>query len=120
MPQDLIFDSQLEQAKQSARFLYLIHGASFFFSLGLFSIIPLIINYVKRPETAGSFVHSHHTWMIRSFWIYVLCMVMVALLAITLVGIPLAWLLFVFAWLWKAYRLITGFIDLNNNRPMPA
>jgi uncharacterized membrane protein len=24
------------------------------------------------------------------------------------------------AWLWMAYRIIRGFLDLNNNRPMPV
>jgi uncharacterized membrane protein len=24
------------------------------------------------------------------------------------------------AWLWHAYRLIKGFMDLNNNRAMPV
>jgi uncharacterized membrane protein len=47
-------------------------------------------------------------------------MVVAVLLAITIVGIPLAWLVGLAAWIWKAYRLIRGFIDLNNNRPMPV
>jgi uncharacterized membrane protein len=80
----------------------------------------VIVNYIKRPETAGTMVYSHHSWMIRSFWIYIGCMVVAVLLAITIVGIPLAWLVGLAAWIWKAYRLIRGFIDLNNNRPMPV
>ena len=41
-------------------------------------------------------------------------------LAITIIGIPLAWLVGAAAWLWMAYRIIRGFLDLNNNRPMPV
>jgi uncharacterized membrane protein len=120
MAQELVFDSGLEDAKQFARILYIVHMLTFFFSLGMLSIIPIIVNYIKRPDTAGTMVYSHHTWMIRSFWIYIGCMVVAFLLAITIVGIPLAWLVAVAAWIWKAYRLIRGFIDLNNNRPMPV
>jgi uncharacterized membrane protein len=58
--------------------------------------------------------------MIRSFWIYIICMAAAVLLAFTIILIPLAWLLGLGAWLWKAYRLIRGFIDLNNNRAMPV
>jgi uncharacterized membrane protein len=120
MTQQLVLDRGLEDAKQLARILYLVHGATFFFSLGLLSFLPLIVNYIKRPDTVGTLVHSHHTWMIRSFWIYIICLFVAILLAITLIGIPLAWLLGLGAWLWKAYRLIRGFVDLNNNRAMPV
>lgn len=118
MSQQLVLDSKLEEGKQTARVVYVVHAITFFFSLGLFSFIPLIINYIKRPETVGTLVYSHHTWMIRSFWFYVLWMTVAWVLAVTIIGIPLAFLLWGVTWLWKAYRLIKGFIDLNNNRAM--
>ncbi len=120
MSQQLVLDSSIEETKQFARILYIVHGLTFFFSFGLLSIIPLIVNYVKRPYTEGTLVHSHHTWMIRSFWFYILWLVVAGALFVTIIGIPLAWLVGVGAWVWKAYRLIRGFVDLNNNRPMPV
>jgi len=120
MSNELVMDNNVEDAKQFARILYLVHGLTFFFSLGLLSFIPLIVNYVKRPYTEGTLVHSHHTWMIRSFWFYVLWMVVAGALWVTIFLIPLGWALGIAAWLWKAYRLIKGFVDLNNNRPMPV
>lgn len=118
MSQDLVLESKVEDAKQLARILYIVHGLTFFFSLGMLSILPIIVNYIKRPDTVGTLVHSHHTWMIRSFWYYVLWVVVGGIMFATLILIPLAWLVWVAAWVWKAYRLIRGFIDLNNNRPM--
>lgn len=120
MSQQLVLDSNIEDAKQFARLMYIAHALTFFFSLGMLSIIPVIVNYVKRPYTEGTLVYSHHTWMIRSFWFYALWMVVGFVLFITIIGIPLAWLVWVGAWVWKAYRLIRGFVDLNNNRPMPV
>jgi uncharacterized membrane protein len=120
MSQELVFDSGLEDQKQFARILYVVHMITFFFSLGMLSFLPLIANYIKRPDTTGSLVHSHHTWMIRSFWIYIISMAVAVVLAFTIIGIPLAWLVGVVAWVWKAYRLIRGFIDLNSNRAMPV
>ena len=120
MSQQLVLDSNLEEAKQTARILYVVHALTFFFSFGLLSFIPLIINFVKRPYTEGTIVYSHHTWMIRSFVFYILWLVVAGVLFATIIGIPLAWLVGVGAWLWKAYRLIKGFVDLNNNRPMPV
>lgn len=118
MSQELVLDDKLSDAKQLARILYVVHGLTFFFSLGLLSILPIIVNYIKRPDTEGTLVHSHHTWMIRSFWYYMIWMVVGGVLFLTIIGIPVAWLVWTVAWVWKAYRLIRGFIDLNNNRPM--
>jgi uncharacterized membrane protein len=120
MSQQLVSDSGIEEAKQFARILYVVHGLTFFFSLGMLSFIPLIVNFVKRGYTEGTIVHSHHTWMIRSFFYYLLWMVVGGFLFATFIGIPLAWLVWTLAWLWKAYRLIKGFVDLNNNRAMPV
>ena len=95
-------------------------ACTFFFSLGMLSFLPLIVNYIKRPDTSGTMVYSHHSWMIRSFWFYVIWMGVGFVLFATIIGIPVAWLVWALAWLWKAYRLIRGFLDLNNNKPMPV
>ena len=73
-----------------------------------------------QTATEGTLVHSHHTWMIRSFWWFVVWMAVGGILFITLVGIPLAYLVWGVAWLWKAYRLIRGFIALEANEALPV
>jgi uncharacterized membrane protein len=118
MAQELVLDSQLQARKNLAWWLYLFHAASLVFSMGLFSFIPLIISYLKRPDTAGTFVYSHHTWQITSFWWYLVWLGVGAVLFITVIGIPLAWAGVTLAWLWKAYRLIKGFFALGDNRPV--
>jgi len=120
MTQELIIERNVEDEKNTARLLYIAHGLTFFFSLGLLSIIPLIFNYIKRDATQGTMVYSHHSWMIRSFWFYALWMAVGFILFATIIGIPLAWLVWAVAWVWKAYRLIRGFLDLNSNKPMPV
>jgi len=120
MQQDLVLGDRLEVAKNVAWWLYMGHAISFVFSLGTFSFVPLIINYLKRDDTAGTYVHSHHTWMIRSFWWYLFWMALGVLLAFTVVGLLLAVPMWVVAWIWKAYRLLKGFLDLNENKPMPV
>lgn len=120
MSQELVLERNVEDSKHMARILYVIHGLTFFFSLGMLSIVPVIINYIKRPESAGTLVHSHHTWMIRSFWWYVVWMAVGGVLVLTVIGIPVAWAVFFVAWVWKAYRLVRGFLDLNSNRAMPV
>lgn len=120
MSQDTYFDLAFESKKSLLWWLYLLHGASLLFSLGAFSFIPLILNYLKRGSTNGTFLQSHHNWQIRSFWWYLVWMTVGGLLFLTIIGIPLAALVCFGAWVWKAYRLIRGFIDLGNNQPMPT
>ncbi|MFP5393580.1 MAG: DUF4870 family protein [Gammaproteobacteria bacterium] len=124
MSQELVMDRRIEDEKNTARMLYFVHGATFVLSLGLLSILPVLFNYSKRPETAGTLVYSHHTWMIRSFWYYALWMTIGGLVMVTLglllIGIPIAWTIWALAWVWKAYRLIRGFLDLNSNKAMPV
>jgi uncharacterized membrane protein len=120
MAQELVYERGIEDAKQFARILYIAHALTFFFSLGLLSVLVLIVNYVRRPETLGTMVYSHHTWMIRSFWFYALWMVLGGFVWITLIGIPIAMAIWGLAWLWMAYRIIRGFLDLNSNKPMPV
>lgn len=119
MSQELVLENHLESTKNLAWCLYLAHAASFLFSLGLLSFIPLFINYIKRQDAIGTFVHSHHNWQIRSFWWYLLWMLVGGILFMSIIGIMLGWLVWTGAWLWKAYRLLKGFVDLNDNKAMP-
>jgi uncharacterized membrane protein len=120
MTQELVLESKTESEKNTARLLYIVHALTFFFSLGVLSVVPLVINYSKRPDTEGTLVYSHHTWMIRSFWWYVFWMVLGGVLFATFILIPVAWVIWGVAWLWKAYRLIRGFIAINANEAVSA
>lgn len=115
---NLVFDHKLESIKNFAWWFYIFHALSMLFTLGALSFIPVLLSYLKRGEAAGTFVYSHHNWQISSFWIYLACLVAGWLLFITFIGIPFAFLLWGAAWLWKAYRLVTGIMTLNRNEPI--
>jgi uncharacterized membrane protein len=34
----------------------------------MFSVIAMIVNYVKRPDLPDDFFRSHFRWQARSFW----------------------------------------------------
>ena len=118
MAQELILDARTDSNKSWAWWLYLGHALSMFFTLGAASLIPLILNYVKRGDTEGTFVHSHHGWMIRSFWWYLVWVCVGWVLFATIIGMPLAAVVWIGAWLWKVYRIIRGWMALNNNAPI--
>ena len=89
------------------------------FVTGWPSIIAVIINYVKRGDVRGSYLDSHFSWQIRTFWYALLWLLVATLLIFTLVGIPLAWLLGVGVGIWVLYRIIRGWITLGSGKPMP-
>ena len=89
------------------------------FLTGWPSIIAIILNYVKRSDTRGTHLESHFRWQIRTFWFTLLWIVVAGLLAITVVGIPLAIVLVVVVGLWVLYRMLRGILRLMDDEPMP-
>jgi uncharacterized membrane protein len=88
------------------------------FVFGLSSIIAVIINYLKRGEASGTFLESHFRWQIRTFWFALLWCVIGGMLIITLVGIPLALVVFFAAGVWAIYRIVRGWLALRDRKPM--
>src|SRR3954467_5326543 len=64
------------------------------FLTGWPSIIAVILNYLKRGETRGTWLESHFRWQIRTFWFGLLWIALCVLFIIgTLgIGILIAWL----------------------------
>jgi uncharacterized membrane protein len=90
------------------------------FITGWPSLIAVVLSYVKRGEARGTFLESHFRWQIRTFWFALLWLLLAGALAITLIGIPLALLLAVGAGLWVLYRVVRGWISLNDQKAMPV
>lgn len=95
------------------------HGLIVFAPLvGLAGIVGVIIAYVKRGDARGTWVASHFTWLIRTFWWSLLWGVIGAVAFITIIGIPIAIALFVGASIWGIYRVIRGFLSFKDSAPM--
>jgi uncharacterized membrane protein len=84
------------------------------------SILAVILNYVKRPDVRGTYLESHFRWQIRTFWWAFLWFLIAIGLFMTIIGIPIAWLMFVAAGIWVLYRIVRGWLALNEERAMPA
>jgi uncharacterized membrane protein len=90
------------------------------FLTGWPSIIAVILNYVKRSDVRGTWLDSHFSWQIRTFWYALLWVVIAAILFVTLIGIPFAWAIWVITGIWVLYRIIRGWLALVSERPMPT
>ncbi len=90
------------------------------FLTGWPSIIAVILNYAKRSEVSGTYLASHFSWQIRTFWFALLWVAIAFLLGITIIGIPFALVIVAGAGIWVLYRIIRGWLALQEQRPMSS
>lgn len=91
--------------------------------LTIIGIIGVIVAYVKRSDSRGTWVESHMTWLIRTFWWSTLWAligwVVLVLLAIVLIGFALGPLIWAVTAIWVLYRVIKGIVYYKDQRPIP-
>jgi uncharacterized membrane protein len=114
--------------------IYALHALSVLIGLGSFhtivggfvwgvpSIVAVVMNYLRRADTRGTYLESHFRWQIRTFWYAVLWDIIIWLvslpLMLILIGFPLFWAAHVALGIWIAYRVIRGWVSLRDHRPM--
>jgi uncharacterized membrane protein len=103
----------------------LAHGFPLILPLfGLIGIVGLVIAYVKRGEATGSWLASHYRWLIRTFWFSALWgvvgWIVFWVLLIILVGIVIAYAIWVATTVWVIYRVIRGYLLFKESQPVPG
>ena len=89
------------------------------FLTGWPSIIAVIINYVKRAEVRDTWLDSHFSWQLRTFWFALLWLAVGGVLFATVVGIPVAIAVWLITGVWVLYRLIRGWLALGSRQVLP-
>jgi len=88
------------------------------FLTGWPSILAVILNYARRGEVRGTWLESHFRWQIRTFWFAFAWVLLAFALFVTVIGIPLAFLIVVVTGVWVLYRIVRGWLALNDERPV--
>ena len=78
------------------------------FITGITMIAAIIVDYMKYGEAKGTWLESHFSWQIRTFWWALLWTVIGCLTSVILIGFVI---LFVNA-IWVVYRIVRGYIKL--------
>ena len=104
--------SDAKELKTLATVVYALQAAGFF--VGLTWIVAVVINYVKRDDVRGTWLESHFTWQIRTFWWGLLWAVVGGILVLVVVGFAV---LFADA-VWIIYRIVKGWLKLSENKPV--
>ena len=96
--------------KTLAMVVYALQGLGFI--NGITWIVAVIIDYVKKDDAAGTWLASHYSWQIRTFWWGLLWGVIGGILVFVVVG----FLVLAADAIWIIYRIVKGWLRLSENR----
>ena len=92
------------------------------FVFGIPSIIAVIMNYARQSEARGTYLESHFSWQIRTFWFALLWSLIVWALSLPLmlvvIGFGTLALGLALVGIWVVYRVLRGWLALRDQRPV--
>lgn len=108
-----ILPAREQAAKKLTTLIYILHAAGSLTG-GLTTIAAIIMIYIKREEVAGTLFESHFRWQLRTFWFGFLWIFIGALLTMVFIG----GFVLIAAGIWYIYRLVKGYLNLNDSKAM--
>jgi uncharacterized membrane protein len=106
-------DDKLDSLKTLTTVIYGLYALSMF--AGISAVVAIVLNYIKADDARGTWLESHFSWQIRTFWWSVVWLVVGGLTWIILIG----WIVWGVAFVWFVYRIAKGWLNLNDGKPMP-
>ena len=107
-------DEKLASLKTLNHVTYALYALSLL-GFGTTAIVAIVLNYIKRDDARGTWLESHFSWQIRTFWWSVVWAVLGFITMIILIG----WVIWGIASIWFIYRIAKGWLNLNEGKPMP-
>ena len=88
----------------------------------ILGIVGVIVCYVKRAEARNTWVASHLTWLIRTFWWSFLWDMLgwVILLGTFFIGFPITFGIWFVTAIWVIYRVVRGYLLFKESKPIPG
>lgn len=103
---------RLRSLKHLTTAVYALQAASPI--VGVTFLVALILNYVKRPDVRGTYLESHFTWQIRTFWYALLWGILGVLTRFMMLG----YLILLANTVWVVYRIVKGWLRLAEEHPV--
>ena len=90
------------------------------FLFGLPSIIAVVMNDIRRSDARDTYLESHFSWQLRTFWFALLWVTVVFLLSLPLFFILVGFLTFpvgiFIVGVWVIYRVARGWLKLKDGQ----
>jgi uncharacterized membrane protein len=106
-------DDKLASLKTLTTVIYALYALSLF--AGVTAIVAIVLNYIKLDDAKGTWLESHFSWQIRTFWWSVVWFIVGLIAWLILAG----WIVWGVAGIWFIYRIAKGWLNLNDGKPMP-
>jgi uncharacterized membrane protein len=107
-------EESLRKLKNVALAGYALQTLAFFLG-GIPAIVAVVLAYVKRDDARGTWLESHFRWQIRTFWFALAGGIVGALTVIIVIGFAILAVTTV----WVIYRIVKGWLALNDGKPLP-
>ena len=92
------------------------------FVFGVPSIVAVVMNYIRRNDARGTYLESHFSWQLRTFWFAALWVVVVFLLSLPLFFVLVGFVTFPIGifiiGVWVIYRVARGWLKLKDGQPV--
>jgi uncharacterized membrane protein len=109
----LLSEEEQKSLKTLTVIVYVLQGVSFFVG-GVTLIAAVIINYIKLEDVQGTWLESHFRWQIRTFWYFLLWLVIGITTAFVIVG----FFILIVNSIWFIYRVVKGGLRLSESKEM--
>ena len=87
------------------------------------SVLAVVLNYIFRGDARGTYLETHFSWQIRTFWLAALYLVLVFMVGLPLAFVGVGFFLIPMGCLvlgiWVAWRIVYGWIRLFGHAPLP-
>ena len=97
----------------NVKLVYALYLASFV--VGVTMLVGLVLAYINRGQASGTWMESHYTYQIRTFWIGILYSCISFVLMVVLIG----FLLIIVVAVWSIARCVRGLIGRRKASPSP-
>ena len=111
-PNDTGRGADLQRLKNITLAVYALQAVSFLFVITF--VIAMMVNYIKSDDVRGTWLESHFRWQTRTFWLSLPWFVLGMLTYIFIIG----WIIIAVTAIWLIYRILKGWLNLYDNKPM--
>ncbi len=114
-------ERDLSSEKNTLHILYVLHGLAPF-TLWTLAIVAMVVGAIKRDDVRGTWLDTHYSWLSRTFWFGLLWWLVAwgvfwVLGLLTLgIGMIVLWIFPLGVFVWYLYRVVFGWLRLNDNK----
>jgi uncharacterized membrane protein len=112
MTEFVLPEAEAKKLRDLALLVYAMQAAGFL--LWPTWIVGAVIDYVKIGAVRNTWLETHFNWQLRTFWVWLAGMILGFILLVVKIG----WLVNVAVTVWAIYRVVKGWLYLNDRKPM--